>query len=70
MFAGSQRGGQATALYLGLIQSCKACNVNPWQYLNDILRRIMSHSVSQPGHLLPDLWKPISRHHNGLPINP
>ena len=25
LFAGSERGGRTAALYLGLIQSCKAC---------------------------------------------
>jgi len=58
MFAGSDRGAKATALYLGLIQSCKACDVNPWEYFNDILRRIMSHPVSRLRELLPDQWKP------------
>ena len=56
MFAGSDRGAKATALFLGLIQSCKACDVNPWEYFNDILRRIMSHPVSRLRELLPDQW--------------
>jgi len=28
-FAGSERGGKAAALYYSLIESCKACDVNP-----------------------------------------
>jgi transposase len=39
LFAGSERGGQAAALFYSLIQSCKACDVNPWEYLNDMLHR-------------------------------
>ena len=33
LFAASDRGARATALFLGLIQSCKACRVNPWAVL-------------------------------------
>ncbi len=58
MFAGSDRGARATALFLGLIQSCKACDVNPWEYFNDMLRRIMSHPVNRLRELLPDQWSP------------
>ena len=32
LFAASERGARATALFLGLIQSCKACRINPWEY--------------------------------------
>ena len=45
MFAGSKRGSKAIALFLDLIHSCKTCDVNPWEYFNDMLRRIMSHPV-------------------------
>lgn len=66
LFAGSQRGGQATALYLGLIQSCKACDINPWAYFDDILRRIMSHPLHRLRELLPDQWQPLERDARGL----
>jgi hypothetical protein len=61
LFAGSDRGAKATALFLGLIQSCKACDLNPWEYFNDILRRIMNHPVSRLSELLPDQWKPVPK---------
>ena len=61
LFAGSERGARATALFLGLIQSCKACEVNPWEYFNDMLRRIMSHPVNHLGELLPDQWQPVPK---------
>ena len=65
LFAGSERGGRAAALYLGLIQSCKACNVNPWAYFDDVLRRIMAHPVRQLRQLLPDQWHPLERDARG-----
>jgi len=61
LFVGSERGGHAAALYMSLIQSCKNCDINPWEYLNDMLRRIMSHPVSKLRELLPDQWKPLKR---------
>jgi hypothetical protein len=66
MFAGSERGAQATALFLGLIQSCKACDVNPWEYFNDMLRRIMSHPINRLRELLPDQWQPLPKNEPGL----
>jgi len=68
LFAGSQRGGRAAALYLGLIQSCNACHVNPWAYLDDILRRILSQPVHRLRELLPDQWQPRPRDEHGLLI--
>jgi len=68
LFAASERGARATALFLGLIQSCKACQINPWEYLDDLLRRIMSHPVNRLRELLPDQWKPIPKNEYGLII--
>ena len=61
LFAGSEKGGKAAALYYSLIESCKACDVNPWEYLNDVLRRIMSHPINRLRELLPDQWKPVGK---------
>jgi len=68
LFAGSERGARATALFLGLIQSCKACQINPWEYLDDMLRRIMSHPVTRLRELLPDQWEPLPKDERGLII--
>ena len=66
LFAASDRGARATALYLGLIQSCKACGINPWEYFNDVLRRIMSHPVTRLREFLPDRWEPLPTHPNEI----
>jgi transposase len=68
LFAGSEKGARATALFLGLIQSCKACDINPWKYFNDMLRRIMSHPVNRLRELLPDQWQPLPKDDRGLII--
>jgi transposase len=69
LFAGSERGARATALFLGLVQSCKACQVNPWEYFNDVLRRIMSHPAKNLRELLPDRWQPLPKDERGLIVN-
>jgi len=66
MFTGSERGGRAAALCLGLIESCKGCGINPWEYFDDMLGRIMSHPVSRLRELLPDQWKPVPKDEHGL----
>jgi transposase len=68
LFAASERGARATALFLGLVQSCKACGVNPREYFNDVLRRIMSHPVNRLRELLPDRWQPLPKDERGLII--
>lgn len=66
LFVGSERGGRAAALFMGLIASCKAREINPWEYFDDMLRRIMSHPVNRLRELLPDQWKPLSKDERGL----
>jgi len=66
LFAASERGARATALYYSLVQSCKACKVNPWEYLDDMLRRIMAHPVNRLRELLPDQWQPLPKDDHGL----
>ena len=69
LFAGSERGGRAAALFYSLVQSCKACEVNPWQYFDDVLRRIMAHPMSRLRELLPDQWQPLPKDERGLVVH-
>jgi len=61
LFAGSVKGGNSAALFLSLIESCRKNSINPWEYLTDIFRRIMSHPVRRLRELLPDQWKPAEK---------
>lgn len=56
MFVGSENGGQAAAIFMSLIQTCRHLNINPQEYLEDVLRRIMSHPAKRIEDLLPDRW--------------
>ena len=57
LFFGSPEGGEAGAVILSLVQTCKSLGINPREYLEDVLRRIMSHSSQKLYELLPDEWK-------------
>jgi hypothetical protein len=41
---------------MSLIQTCRHLNINPQEYLEDVLRRIMSHPARRINELLPDQW--------------
>jgi transposase len=56
LFVGSEEGGEAAGVILSLVQSCRAIGVNPREYLEDVMRRIMGHSAQQLHELLPDQW--------------
>lgn len=56
LFLGSEEGGEAAAIILSLVQTCRALNVNPREYLEDVMRRLMSHSNQKISELLPDNW--------------
>jgi len=56
LFVGNENAGQAAAVIMSLVQTCRALNINPRIYLEDILRRFMGHSFQKLYELLPDEW--------------
>ena len=56
VFLGSDRGGDAMAGLLSLVQTCRAMEINPFEYLQDVMRRIMQHNSQEIHELLPDHW--------------
>lgn len=56
LFVGSDKGGRAAAVILSLIQTCRGLGVNPREYLEDVMRRLMGHSAHKVNELLPDQW--------------
>lgn len=59
LFLGSEDSGEASAVILSLVQTCKALNINPREYLEDVMRRLMSHNYNQVTQLLPHNWRKI-----------
>jgi len=56
LFLGSEESGKAAAVLLSLIQTCRGLGINPRVYLEDVMKRIMSHSNQKLYELLPDQW--------------
>lgn len=61
LFVGNETGGEAAAVVLSLVQSCRAIGINPREYLEDVMRRLMSHSANKLCELLPDQWAAARR---------
>ena len=72
LFVGSDAGGNAAAIHLSFITSCKRNNINPVEYLTDVFTRINSLKTSELEQLLPHRWAEIqkSKSHNSSPATP
>lgn len=58
LFAGSNEGGKRLALFYSLLETCKKHELNPLEYIHDILERMPSTKTSELRSILPDQWKP------------
>lgn len=58
MLLGSEGGGQTAATLYSFIGSCRACGVNPFEYLKDVLAKINSYPHSKLADMLPHNWQP------------
>lgn len=56
LFFGSPDGGEAGAILFSLVQTCRGLGINPREYLEDVMRRIMGHNHQKLHELLPDEW--------------
>jgi hypothetical protein len=59
LFAGSHDSAQRTAMFYTFFAACKQCDIDPEQWLTDVLNRIHDHKVSQLEELMPHRWKPV-----------
>ena len=57
LFAGSLRSGQRASNIMTLIQSAKLNGLDPYAYLSDELKRLLTHKVTQIEELLPHRGK-------------
>lgn len=60
LFVGHDRAGDNVATLYSLVASCERHEVNPVEYLTDVLMRIQFHPASQIDDLLPNRWTAIS----------
>jgi transposase len=57
MFCGSDNGGNTAAVLFSFIATCQRHQVNPFDYLRDVLDRIAQTPLSKLEELLPDRWQ-------------
>lgn len=67
LFIGSVAAAHRTMVLLTLVQTCRAHQVDPFQYLRDIIDRVSTHPMSRIDELTPRRWKelrqPVARDH-------
>jgi len=59
LFVGNEDGGEAAGIALSLIQTCRSLEINPRDYLEDVMRRINGHPFNRLDELLPDNWQKL-----------
>jgi transposase len=57
LFAGSHEAAQSYAMFYSFFATCKANNLNPANWLIDVLNRINEHKANKLDELLPQNWK-------------
>lgn len=57
MFIGSEAAAKRTAVLLTLVNTCKAHQINPFEYLRDVIERVCTHPMSRIDELTPRQWK-------------
>jgi hypothetical protein len=53
---GSDRGGRTAAVLYSSTGTCKYHDVDPFAFLDDVLRRRPSHPAGRLDELVPDIW--------------
>jgi len=57
LFCGNHEAAGRTAIIYSLMASCKVNDVNPQEWLTDVLNRIQDHNIQKLDELLPHRWK-------------
>lgn len=57
LFAGSHESAQRAAMFYSFFGTCKKHNINPFDWLKDVLERIPMHKANKLDELLPQNWK-------------
>jgi transposase len=68
LFTGSPRGGQAAAVLMTLVSSCRLAGVDPHAYLEDVLVRFATPGGARSvADLVPARWKQLHDAEAGIP---
>ena len=58
LFAGSEEGARRSAMIYSLLGTCQLHNINPFEWLRDVLETLPDHPINRVAELLPHRWKP------------
>ncbi|MET0259532.1 MAG: IS66 family transposase [Gaiellaceae bacterium] len=58
LFVGNEDSGKNTAGLFSIVASCVHHDIDPLEYLTDVLVRVDTHPSSRIDELLPDKWRP------------
>ncbi|SLK13514.1 Transposase [Novosphingobium mathurense] len=59
MFVGSTTGGDASALFFSLVETCKLNGIEPEAWFTDVIERIGNHPINRIDELLPWRWQAL-----------
>ena len=59
LFAGSHDAAQRAAMIYSLFSTCTLHDINPYNWLRDVLERMHTYTTKNLHELLPQNWKPI-----------
>jgi transposase len=62
LFAGNHEAAGRIAMVYSFMACCKMNNINPQEWLQDVLFRIQDHPINKIEDLLPHLWKPLEQY--------
>jgi transposase len=57
LFAGSSQHAQNLAVLHSIVATCRLHEVNPYEYIRDMLIRVQTHPASRVAELMPWRWK-------------
>jgi hypothetical protein len=57
LFAGSHESAQRAAMFYFFFGTCRKNNINPFEWLKDVLERIPAHKANKLFELLPQNWQ-------------
>lgn len=60
LFAGSHDAAQRSAMIYSLFSTCTLHNINPYNWLKDVLERMHNYTMNNLHELLPQNWKPVN----------
>lgn len=60
LFAGSDEGARAAGIFYTLINTCKLNDINPVDYLNDVITRVNEKDTVDLDSLVPHKWQPLT----------